>query len=103
MCIGLMMQDPYWLIFSTRNSKAKYNGTLQIYASREVCTTLYCVGLSKENGLSIDATTKLSQYNWNPDQYDTLMPLVNDHQYFKMELQDFNVIMAFQWMQQEDH
>ena len=50
--------------------RAKYNDTLQVNASKELGTTFNCVGLKTGNGLSIDSTTKLLQYNLNPDYFN---------------------------------
>ncbi len=40
-----MMLDHYLLIFSTRKLRAKYNDTLQVNSSKELCTTFDCKGL----------------------------------------------------------
>jgi hypothetical protein len=42
---------------------------LQVNASKELGTTFNCVGLEIKAGLSLDATTKLLQYNLNPDYF----------------------------------
>ena len=49
-------------------------------SSLGLSTTFNCVGLKPNNGLSIDAVTKLLQYNLNPDYYN-IMEVINYHQY----------------------
>ncbi len=63
----LMMQSHYLLIFSTRKLRAKNNDTLKVNASEELETFFIWVGLKTSNGLSINSTTNLLQYNLNPD------------------------------------
>jgi hypothetical protein len=45
MLMGSMMQEaagPLFIDFSTRKSRARYNDTLQVNASKELCTTFDC-------------------------------------------------------------
>ncbi len=57
-CLSIFQQDNLGFNF------ANYNDTLQVNsvrASKEICTTSYCVGLKTINSLSIDAAIKLLQ------------------------------------------
>jgi len=42
---GVDDAGPLFIDFSTRKLRAKYNETLQVNASKELCTTFNCVGL----------------------------------------------------------
>ena len=61
------MEDtgPLFIDFSTRKLRAKYNDTLQVNASKELCATFNCKGLKTNSGLSVDSVTKLLDYNLN--------------------------------------
>ena len=67
---GVDDAGPLFIDFSTRKLRAKYNETLQVNASKELCTTFNCVGLKTKSGLSIDPTTKLLQLNLNPEYFN---------------------------------
>jgi hypothetical protein len=77
---GVDSEGPLFFDFSTRKLRAKYNDTLQVNASKEPGTTFNCVGLKTNAGLSLDATTKLLQYNFNPDNF-RLMLVIKYHQF----------------------
>ncbi len=42
---GVEDTGPLFIDFSTRKLRSKYNDTLQVNASKEVCTTFNCEGL----------------------------------------------------------
>ncbi len=42
---GVEDTGPLFFDFSTRKLRAKYNDTLQVNASKELCTTFNCKGL----------------------------------------------------------
>ena len=44
-------------MISVNGVQVKYNDTLQINASQELCTTFDCKGLKTNSGLSIDSLT----------------------------------------------
>jgi hypothetical protein len=50
---------PLFIEFSTRQLRTKYNDTLQVNASKELCTTFDCKGLKTGSVLSLNSTTKL--------------------------------------------
>ena len=67
---GVDDAGPLFIDFSTRRPRTRYNDTLQVNISKELCTTFDCNGLKTNGGLSLDATTKLLQYNLNPDYFN---------------------------------
>ena len=59
------VEGPLFIDFSTRKLRAKYNDTLQINASQELCTTFDCKGLKTGSVLSLDSTTKLLDFKYD--------------------------------------
>jgi hypothetical protein len=67
---GLKLNIGQGLMTSVNGVAIKYNDTLQVNASQELCTTFDCKGINANNGLSIDSVTKLLNYNLNPDYFN---------------------------------
>ncbi len=63
------MQDYYLLIFQQEKLRARYNDTLQVNASKELCTTFDCKGLKTGSVLSLNSTTKLLDLNYDTNSF----------------------------------
>ena len=66
---GVDDAGPLFIDFSTRKLRAKYNDTLQVNASKELCTTFNCKGLKTGSVLSLDSTTKLLDFKYDTNSF----------------------------------
>ncbi len=55
---------PLFIDFSTRKFRTKYNDTLPVNASKELCTTFDCKRWKTGGVLSADPKTKLLDFNY---------------------------------------
>ncbi len=66
---GVDDAGPLCIDFSTRKLRAKYNDTLQVNASKEICTTFNCKGLKTGSVISLDSTTKLLDFKFDTKSF----------------------------------
>ncbi len=66
---GVDDAEPLFIDFSTRKLRARYNYTLQVNASKELCTTFNCKGLKTCSVLSLDSTTKLLDFKFDTNSF----------------------------------
>ena len=70
-CNGVEDTGPLFIDFSTRKLRAKYNDTLQVNSSKELCTTFDCKGVKSSNFLKVDTTTKLLELMVNISHFSS--------------------------------
>ena len=66
---GVDDAGPLFIDFSTRKLRARYNDTLQVNASKELCTTFNCKGLKTGSVLSLDSVTKLLDFKYDINSF----------------------------------
>ncbi len=74
---GVDDAGPLFIDFSTRNLRARYNDTLQVSASKELCTTFDCKGLKTGGVLSVDPITKSLDFNYDSEYFSIKASLFN--------------------------
>ena len=67
---GVDDAGPLFIDFSTRRLRTRYNDTLQVNSSKELCTTFDCKGLKTGSVLSLDSTTKLLDFKYDSTYFD---------------------------------
>ncbi len=60
---------PLFIDFSTRKSRTKYTDTLQVNASKELCTLFDRKGLKTGSVLSLDSATKLLDFKYDSNSF----------------------------------
>ncbi len=63
------LQDPFFMDFSTRKSRAKYDNTFQVNASKELWITFNCKGLKIGSVLTLDSTTKWLDFKFDTNDF----------------------------------